>query len=67
MFTTDGANGSTHISDNVKTQGDSGVPIVSVTGMNKLFITWLESDDLFSAFEPVTLPYKTYLPVVLNE
>lgn len=63
----DGANGSTHISDNVKTQGDSGVPIVSVTGMNKLFITWLESDDLFSAFEPVTLPYKTYLPVVLNE
>jgi hypothetical protein len=63
----DGANSSTHLSDNVKTQGDSGVPIVSVTGMNKLFITWPESDDLFSAFEPVTLPYKTYLPVVLNE
>ncbi|MBK8902705.1 MAG: hypothetical protein IPM53_16065 [Anaerolineaceae bacterium] len=63
----DGANGSTHLSDSVKTQGDSGVPIVSVTGMNKLFITWPESDDLFSAFEPVILPYKTYLPLVLNE
>lgn len=63
----DGSNSSTNLSDVVKTQGDSGVPIISVSGMNQLFITWLEDDDLFSAFEPITLPYKTYLPLVVNE
>lgn len=54
------------LSDTTLTEGSSGTPFVTVSSDDKLFVTWVESFDLFSAFEAQQLSNKIYLPILVK-
>lgn len=66
LYYWNGSGEPTDLSDMALTEGDAGTPYVTISGDDKLFVTWVESFDLFSAFEAIQLANKTYLPIVVK-
>lgn len=54
------------LSDLDLTEGNAGFPSITISDDDQLFVTWVESLDLFSAFEPFQPSNKIYLPMLVK-